>query len=49
MLESVPSCLNTQHPCALFCHRLALAERHYDVGNWELLAIKLALEGGRVD
>lgn len=32
------------HPCAFFSHRLSPAERNYDVGNWELLTVKLALE-----
>ncbi len=31
------------HPCAFFSHRLTSAERNYDVGNRELLAIRLAL------
>lgn len=31
------------HPCAFFSHRLSPAERNYDVGNRELLAIRLAL------
>ncbi len=31
------------HPCAFFLHRLTSAERNYDVGNRELLAIRLAL------
>ncbi|KAL0185306.1 hypothetical protein M9458_021003, partial [Cirrhinus mrigala] len=31
------------HPCAFFSHRLLPAKRNYDVGNWELLAIRLAL------
>ncbi|KAG1934059.1 retrotransposable element [Pimephales promelas] len=31
------------HPCAFFSHRLTPAERNYDVGNRELLAIRLAL------
>uniref|UniRef100_A0A8C1PUC8 Gypsy retrotransposon integrase-like protein 1 n=1 Tax=Cyprinus carpio TaxID=7962 RepID=A0A8C1PUC8_CYPCA len=31
------------HPCAYFSHRLSPAERNYDVGNRELLAIRLAL------
>ncbi|KAL0204491.1 hypothetical protein M9458_002509, partial [Cirrhinus mrigala] len=30
-------------PCAYFSHKLSPAERNYDVGNRELLAIKLAL------
>ncbi len=32
------------HPCAYFYHRLSPAERNYDIGNRELLAVKLALE-----
>ncbi len=32
------------HPCAFFSHRLSPAERNYDIGNRELLAVKLALE-----
>ncbi len=32
------------HPCAFFSHRLSPAERNYDIGNSELLAVKLALE-----
>ena len=35
------------HPCAFFCHRLSPAERNYDIGNRELLAVKLALEEWR--
>ncbi len=31
------------HPCVFFSHRLSPAERNYDVGNRELLAIRLAL------
>ncbi|KAL0173996.1 hypothetical protein M9458_029964, partial [Cirrhinus mrigala] len=34
-------------PCAFFSHKLSPAERNYDVGNRELLAIKLALEEWR--
>ncbi|KAL0157145.1 hypothetical protein M9458_048391, partial [Cirrhinus mrigala] len=34
-------------PCAAFSHKLSPAERNYDVGNRELLAIKLALEEWR--
>lgn len=34
---------NKLHPCAVFSHRLSPAERNYDVGNRELLAIRLAL------
>lgn len=32
------------HPCAYYSRRLTPAERNYDVGDRELLAIKLALE-----
>lgn len=35
------------HPCAFFSRRLSPAEHNYDVGNRELLAIKLALEEWR--
>lgn len=31
------------HPVAFFTHKLSPTERNYDVGNRELLAIKLAL------
>jgi transposase InsO family protein len=31
------------HPCAFFSHRLSPPERNYDVGDRELLAIRLAL------
>ncbi|KAL0173533.1 hypothetical protein M9458_029501, partial [Cirrhinus mrigala] len=34
-------------PCAAFSHKLSPAERNYDVGNRELLAMKLALEEWR--
>ncbi|KAI2665792.1 Transposon Tf2-9 polyprotein [Labeo rohita] len=35
------------HPCAYFSKKLSMAERNYDIGNRELLAIKLALEEWR--
>ncbi|KAK3528946.1 hypothetical protein QTP70_014161, partial [Hemibagrus guttatus] len=35
------------HPCAFFSRKLNPAEVNYDIGNWELLAIKLALEEWR--
>ncbi|XP_035490147.1 uncharacterized protein LOC118310907 [Scophthalmus maximus] len=35
------------HPCAFFSRRLTPAERNYDIGNRELLAVKLALEEWR--
>lgn len=34
-------------PCAFFSRKLSSAERNYDIGNWELLAVKLALEEWR--
>ncbi|KAL0162334.1 hypothetical protein M9458_041730, partial [Cirrhinus mrigala] len=35
------------HPCAYFSKKLSPAEQNYDVGNRELLAIKLALDEWR--
>ncbi|KAI2646204.1 Transposon Tf2-9 polyprotein [Labeo rohita] len=35
------------HPCAFYSHRLSPAESNYDIGNRELLAVKLALEEWR--
>ncbi|KAK1797203.1 hypothetical protein P4O66_008285 [Electrophorus voltai] len=35
------------HPCAYFSQHLSPAERNYDVGNRELLAVKLVLEEWR--
>ncbi len=35
------------HPCVFFSHRLSPTERNYDIGNRELLAVKLALEEWR--
>ncbi len=35
------------HPCAFLSHRLSPAERNFDIGNRELLAVKLALEEWR--
>ncbi len=35
------------YPCAFFSRKLTAAERNYDVGNRELLAMKLALEEWR--
>lgn len=35
------------HPCAFYSRRLSPAERNYDIGNRELLAVKLALEEWR--
>ena len=38
---------NKLHPCAFFSRRLSPAECNYDIGNRELLAVKLALEEWR--
>ena len=38
---------NKVHPCAYFSHRLTPTEVNYDVGNRELLAVKMALEEWR--
>ena len=35
------------HPCAFFSCKLSPAEQHYDIGNRELLAVKMALEEWR--
>jgi len=35
------------HTCAFFSWRLNPTGRNYDIGNWELLAIKLVLEEWR--
>ncbi len=35
------------HPCAFYSKKLTPAEQNYDIGNRELLAIKLALEEWR--
>lgn len=35
------------HPCAFLSHRLTPPERNYDIGDRELLAVKLALEEWR--
>ncbi len=35
------------HPCAFFSRKLSPAEHNYDIGNREILAIKLALEEWR--
>ena len=38
---------NKLHPCAYFSRSLSPAERNYDIGDRELLAVKLALEEWR--
>lgn len=35
--------LRNAYHLVFFSHKFLLAERNYDVGNWELLAIRLAL------
>ena len=35
------------YPCAFFSRKLTPAERNYDIGNRELLAVKAALEEWR--
>ena len=35
------------HPCTYFSKTFALAERNYDIYNWKLLAIILALDEWR--
>ncbi|KAK3549321.1 hypothetical protein QTP70_034549 [Hemibagrus guttatus] len=44
LIRSFPQKL---HPCAFFSRKLNPAEMNYDIGNRELLAIKLALEEWR--
>ncbi len=49
-LESEQCCPSVEvrpHPCAFFSKKLSPAEQNYDIGNRELLAIKLALEEWR--
>lgn len=36
------------HPCAFFSYRLSPTERNYEIGDRELLAVKLALEEWRL-
>uniref|UniRef100_A0A8C1CA59 Gypsy retrotransposon integrase-like protein 1 n=1 Tax=Cyprinus carpio carpio TaxID=630221 RepID=A0A8C1CA59_CYPCA len=43
VLSQVSSLDNKLHPCAFFSHRLSPAERNYDIGDRELLAVRLAL------
>lgn len=40
-------CSGKLHPCAFFSHRLSPTESRYDVGDRELLAVKMALEEWR--
>lgn len=41
---SVPPRDNKLHPCAFLSRKLSPAERNYDVGNRELLVVKVILE-----
>ncbi|KAL0165682.1 hypothetical protein M9458_037526, partial [Cirrhinus mrigala] len=43
VLSQVSPLDNKLHPCAFFSHRLSPAERNYDIGDRELLAVRLAL------
>ncbi len=36
---------NKLHPCAFFTHQLTPLQINYDIGNRELLAVEMALEG----
>uniref|UniRef100_A0A3P9MQ90 Gypsy retrotransposon integrase-like protein 1 n=1 Tax=Oryzias latipes TaxID=8090 RepID=A0A3P9MQ90_ORYLA len=47
VLSQKETTTNKLKPCAFFSRKLNPAERNYDVGNRELLAIKLALEEWR--
>ncbi len=44
VLSQRSSSADKMHPRTFFSHRLSCAERNYDIGNRELLAVKLALE-----
>ena len=35
---------NKVHPCAFYSHPLSPAKQNYNIGNKEILAVKLALE-----
>ncbi|KAL0192325.1 hypothetical protein M9458_010621, partial [Cirrhinus mrigala] len=43
VLSQVSPLDNKLHPCAFFSHRLSPTERNYDIGDRELLAVRLAL------
>ncbi|KAL0162278.1 hypothetical protein M9458_041674, partial [Cirrhinus mrigala] len=43
VLSQSSPCDGKVHPCAFFSRRLSPAERNYDIGNRELLAVRLAL------
>ncbi|XP_077065610.1 uncharacterized protein LOC143718435 [Siphateles boraxobius] len=47
VLSQRSSTYDKMHPCAFLSHRLSPAECNYDIGNRELLAVKLALEEWR--
>lgn len=47
ILSQRQGCPAKLFPCAYFSRKLSEAERNYDVGNRELLAIKAALEEWR--
>ncbi|KAI2645965.1 Transposon Tf2-6 polyprotein [Labeo rohita] len=47
VLSQRASSEDKMHSCTFFSHRMSAAERNYDIGNRELLAVKLALEEWR--
>ncbi|KAK5885228.1 hypothetical protein CesoFtcFv8_018960 [Champsocephalus esox] len=47
ILSQISAGDNKVHPCAYLSRKLSSAERNYDVGNRELLAVKIALEEWR--
>ncbi|KAI2660339.1 Transposon Tf2-6 polyprotein [Labeo rohita] len=47
VLSQQPENSPVLHPCAFFSRKFNLAEANYNIGNWELLAVKLALEEWR--
>ncbi len=47
VLSQLQGTPNRLHPCAFFSRKLSPVENNYDIGNRELLAIKLALKEWR--
>ncbi|XP_075431242.1 GDP-D-glucose phosphorylase 1 isoform X2 [Ascaphus truei] len=47
VLSQRPTPQDKLHPCAYFSKKFSSAERNYDVGNRELLAVKMALQEWR--
>ena len=44
ILSQCPAGDSKVHPCAFYSHQLSPAEQNYDIGNKELISVKLALE-----